>query len=144
MLGSLFIFIKVLSDDFADVDVRENLCYHSRPKKAKFERGKTDKRRMSESRARREKRQPIPSGSAGMALPPPRFSVRVFLFSLGAWACLRRRAAPPLSSMTSSRLTATSVFIYTDRHILEMLLLMEGDMKKGRPSRLKACLFNGI
>ena len=33
MLGSRFIFIKVLSDDFADVDVREDLCYHSRPKK---------------------------------------------------------------------------------------------------------------
>lgn len=37
MLGSQFIFIKVLSDDFADVDFREELCYHSRPKKAKFE-----------------------------------------------------------------------------------------------------------
>ena len=38
---------------------------------------------MSESSARREKRQPIPSGSAGTAPPPPRFPVRVFLFSLG-------------------------------------------------------------
>ena len=25
--------MEVLSDDFADVDVREELCYHSRPKK---------------------------------------------------------------------------------------------------------------
>ena len=25
-----------LSDDFADVDLREELCYHSRPKKEKF------------------------------------------------------------------------------------------------------------
>lgn len=40
MFGSRSIFIKVLSDDFADVDVREDLCYHSRPKKAKFERRK--------------------------------------------------------------------------------------------------------
>ena len=28
--------IGVLSDDFATVDVREDLCYHSRPEKAKF------------------------------------------------------------------------------------------------------------
>ena len=26
----------VLSDDFATVDLREELCYHSRPKEAKF------------------------------------------------------------------------------------------------------------
>ena len=26
----------VFSDDFATVDVREGLCYHSRPKKHKF------------------------------------------------------------------------------------------------------------
>ncbi len=37
MLGSRFIFIKVLSDDFADVDFCKDLCYHSRLKKAKFE-----------------------------------------------------------------------------------------------------------
>ena len=30
--------IGVLSDDFAAVDVREELCYHSRPKKRKFKR----------------------------------------------------------------------------------------------------------
>ena len=45
-------------------------------------------------------------GSATAAL-----SGRVFLFSLGAWACLRRRAAPPLSSLTSSRLTATCFYL---------------------------------
>ena len=27
---------KVFGDDFADVDLREELCYHSRPKKRKF------------------------------------------------------------------------------------------------------------
>ena len=27
---------KVFSDDFTDVDLREELCYHSRPKKEKF------------------------------------------------------------------------------------------------------------
>ena len=30
--------IGVLSDDFAAVDFREELCYHSRPEKAKFKR----------------------------------------------------------------------------------------------------------
>lgn len=28
--------MSVLSDDFAAVDFREDLCYHSRPEKAKF------------------------------------------------------------------------------------------------------------
>ena len=37
MLGSQFVYIGVLSDDFAAVDVREELCYHSRPKKTNSE-----------------------------------------------------------------------------------------------------------
>ena len=36
LLGSQFVYMGVLSDDFAAVDVREELCYHSRPKKHKF------------------------------------------------------------------------------------------------------------
>ena len=28
--------MEVFGNDFADVDVREELCYHSRPEKAKF------------------------------------------------------------------------------------------------------------
>ena len=36
LLGSQFVYMGVLSDDFSAVDVREELCYHSRPKKAKF------------------------------------------------------------------------------------------------------------
>ena len=36
MLGSIFFSMEVLSDDFAAVDFREELCYHSRPEKAKF------------------------------------------------------------------------------------------------------------
>ena len=62
-------------------------------------------------------------GSATAAL-----SGRVFLFSLGAWACLRRRAAPPLSSMTSSRLTATS------GKPVRRVQRMDNDMKKGKHS----------
>lgn len=47
MLGSRFIFIKVLSDDFADVDFCEELCYHSRPKK---QNSKGEKRTKDECR----------------------------------------------------------------------------------------------
>ena len=37
LLGSQFVSIGVFSDDFATVDVREELCYHSRPKKQNSE-----------------------------------------------------------------------------------------------------------
>ena len=33
LLGSQFVYMDVFSDDFATVDIREELCYHSRPKK---------------------------------------------------------------------------------------------------------------
>ena len=33
LLSSKFVSMGVLSDDFAAVDFREGLCYHSRPKK---------------------------------------------------------------------------------------------------------------
>ena len=36
LLGSQFVYIGVLSNDFAAVDFREDLCYHSRPEKAKI------------------------------------------------------------------------------------------------------------
>ena len=38
LLGSQFVYMGVFSNDFATVDVREVLCYHSRPKKHKFKR----------------------------------------------------------------------------------------------------------
>ena len=38
LLGSQFVYIGVISDDFTAVDFREELCYHSRPKKRKFKR----------------------------------------------------------------------------------------------------------
>ena len=61
LLGSQFVYMGVLSDDFAAVDFREELCYHSRPEKAKFKRYMEQKRKpMKESCARRKKRQPIP------------------------------------------------------------------------------------
>ena len=38
LLSSKVVSMGVLSDDFAAVDFREELCYHSRPKKRKFKR----------------------------------------------------------------------------------------------------------
>ena len=57
----------VLSDDFASVDLREELCYHSRPKEAKFKRNTVREKSKEESHARRKKREPVRSGSAGTA-----------------------------------------------------------------------------
>ena len=43
-----FVYMGVLSDDFSAVDVREELCYHSRPKKHKFgELMKANKKRQT-------------------------------------------------------------------------------------------------
>ncbi len=67
MLGSKFVSVGVLSDDFAAVDFREELCYHSRPKEAKFKRNTEREKSKEESRARRKKREPVRSGSAGTA-----------------------------------------------------------------------------
>ena len=67
MLGSKFVSVGVLSDDFAAVDFREELCYHSRPKEAKFKRNTEREKSKEESRARRKKREPVRSGSAGAA-----------------------------------------------------------------------------
>ena len=67
----------VLSDDFAAVDVREELCYHSRPKKQIQEVHGTGIKPMKESIARRKKRQPIPKRVSGDGSAPPRFLVAV-------------------------------------------------------------------
>ena len=80
--------LKVFSNDFATVDFREGLCYHSRPKKQNSEgksiirknrkHGKVRNRKaQKESVSGGEKRQPIPSGLAGTApLPAALFVVR--------------------------------------------------------------------
>ena len=73
--------LKVFSNDFATVDFREGLCYHSRPKKQNSEgksiirknrkHGKVRNRKTQKESARGgEKRQPIPSGLAGTAPLP--------------------------------------------------------------------------
>ena len=87
--------LKVFSNDFATVDFREGLCYHSRPKKQNSEgksiirknrkHGKVRKRKAQKESARGgEKRQPIPSGLAGTApLPAALFVPQTsFMFSL--------------------------------------------------------------
>ena len=42
LLGSRFVSMGVFGDDFAAVDVREELCYHSRPEKAQIRRAGKD------------------------------------------------------------------------------------------------------
>ena len=90
MLGSRFIFIKVLSDDFADVDFCEELCYHSRPKK---QNSKGEKRTKDECRKAMRGGK---SGSRSQAVQRGRLRHRrafrsgfpIFFSSFGAWACL--------------------------------------------------------
>ena len=92
MLGSRFIFIKVLSDDFADVDFREELCYHSRPKK---QNSKGEKRTKDECRkaVRGGK-----SGSRSQAVQRGRLRHRraFRLIFPGAFIPARRLFKPPL------------------------------------------------
>ena len=59
LLSSQFVYIGVLSDDFAAVDVREELCYHNQPKKQIQEVQRTAKTNGRKPCAA-EKRQPIP------------------------------------------------------------------------------------
>ena len=91
LLGSQFVYIGVLSDDFAAVDVREELCYHSRPKKQIQEVHGTGIKPMKESIARRKKRQPIPKRVSGDGSAPPRFSICFFIASFRG-VCLAAEA----------------------------------------------------
>ena len=78
LLDSQSLSMGVFSDDFAAVDFREELCYHSRPDKANFQRCNERQKPMKESPARRKKRQPIPKGRvSGDGSAPPRFLVAV-------------------------------------------------------------------
>ena len=60
MLDSRMVSMGVLSNDFAAVDLREELCYHSLTEKANSRGAINGKKPMIESHARRKKRQPIP------------------------------------------------------------------------------------
>ena len=84
LLDSQMVSMGVLSDDFATVDVREELCYHSRPKKQIQEVHGTGIKPMKESIARRKKRQPIPKRVSGDGSAPPCFRFGfpvIFLFA---------------------------------------------------------------
>ena len=100
----------VFSDDFATVDVREELCYHSRPKKQIQEVHGTGIKPMKESIARRKKRQPIPKRVSGDGSAPPRFrfGFPVISFPWRVLGCGER--SEPHLSMPSTRHGATSVF----------------------------------
>ena len=106
LLGSQFVYIGVLSDDFAAVDVREELCYHSRPKKQIQEVHGTGIKPMKGSHARRKKRQPIPKRVSGDGSAPPRFRfgfpvIALFAFPWRVLGCGER--SEPHLSMPSTR-----------------------------------------
>ena len=96
-------YMGILSDDFAAVDVREVLCYHSLTEKAKFKRCNERQKPMKESPARRKKRQPIPKWFSGDGSAPPRFLFvfPVISFSGGVVGCGARRE--PNLSMPRTR-----------------------------------------
>ena len=100
LLDSQFVYIGVFSDDFAAVDVREELCYHSLTEKAQIQEVHgTGIKPMKESHARRQKRQPIPKRVSGDGSAPPRFRFGFPVISLFGflWRVLgcgaRQRAA---------------------------------------------------
>ena len=96
LLGSQSLYIGVLSDDFSAVDVREVLCYHSRPKKRKFKRYNERQKPIKRKPCAAEKRQPIPKRVSGDGSAPPRFLVAVN-FAFGRLAFATR----PFCSVTS-------------------------------------------
>ena len=101
------VYMGVLSDDFAAVDVREELCYHSLTEKAQIQEVHgTGIKPMKESHARRQKRRPIPKRVSGDGSAPPRFRVGfpvIFLFAF-PWRVLGCGArSEPHLSMPSTR-----------------------------------------
>ena len=82
------------SGDFAAVDVREELCYHSRPKKQIQEVHGTGIKPMKESHARRKKRQPIPKRVSGDGSAPPRFRFGFSFYSCCLFRGVCLAAAP--------------------------------------------------
>ena len=106
LLDSQMVSMGVLSDDFATVDVREELCYHSRPKKQIQEVHGTGIKPMKESIARRKKRQPIPKRVSGDGSAPPcfRFGFPVIFLFVFPWRVLgcgaRQRAALVYAKLT--------------------------------------------
>ena len=87
----------VLSDDFATVDFREVLCYHSRPKKRKFKRFSERKNNNKKALRGGKSGSRSPKRVSGDGSAPPRISVwfsALFVFAACAW--LRRSEATPL------------------------------------------------
>ena len=96
LLSSKVVSMGVLSDDFATVDVREGLCYHSRPKKQILEVNGTAKPIMRKLCAAEKAAADPPSGLAGTAPRRRAFGlvfrvVLVVFFVACAW--LRRALA---------------------------------------------------
>ena len=98
MLDSRMVSMGVLSNDFAAVDLREELCYHSRPEKRKFKRCNERQKPMKESHARRKSGSRSPSGLAGTATRRRAFGL-VFL----SFLCLLLRGVCLAAASAASR-----------------------------------------
>ena len=106
--------MSVLSDDFAAVDVREELCYHSRPKKQIQEVHGTGIKPMKESHARRQKRQPIPKAVQRGRLRAAALSVwfsALFLLPFRGVCLAAARISAAHLSITSTRHGAKACFV---------------------------------
>ena len=77
LLGSQFVYMGVLSDDFAAVDVREELCYHSRPKKTNLRGALSGHETNGRKLCAAGNTEPIPKRFSGDGSAPPRFLVAV-------------------------------------------------------------------
>ena len=107
LLGSQFVYIGVLSDDFAAVDFRKDYANLSLPKEAKFKRCRTIKTNERKPCAA-EKRQPVPKRVSGDGSAPPRFLVAVN-FALQA-ACFRNPPVLLRYVSSSQKIFALQIF----------------------------------
>ena len=109
LLGSQFVYMDVFSDDFAAVDVREELCYHSRPKKTNL-RGalsghETNERKLCAAEKAAADPQAVQRGRLRAAALSVWFFVLFLLsFSWRALGCGER--SEPHLSMPSTRHSA--------------------------------------
>ena len=116
----------VFSNDFAAVDVREELCYPLPPEKAmrrdrkclqcrqsdrlKRQSAENENQRV-ESHARRKKRQPIPKRFSGDGSAPPRLSVWFFRVSFRG-VCLAAAGGARRTCLCQAHATVPTIFLF--------------------------------
>ena len=105
MLGSQFVYMGVLSDDFATVDLREDYANLSLPKEANS-RGKRNGKTNKEKGSHGGKAAADPKRFSGDGSAPPRLSVwfsELFLLPFRGVCLAAARVSAAHLSMTSTR-----------------------------------------